>query len=321
MVRRQIMWGLLAVLISLPKMANALPKSGDILVADTQFGVWLIDGATHTWGALVGIKTNGGTQLVSPVGVSVGPSNEIHVLDQGDGPNGPDMPTVWKVDPATKLATAVSSAGLLQRPTALAIGMDGSIYVADRGATSAGGMVIQIGLGGSQTSFFVGGQPTGIAIDGSGNIEVSRTGEHQIDTFSPAGALLQSTATPGFDASSMAATSGDLVYLFGPSSGGSTDGYKFSITGHTLTHFFGSSPVMVAGAAVEPNGDIAYVETGGIYPTLKSIHPDGSFSWIVDRYYLRPFHNPLGVAVYGVRNGVVPARSASWGSLKALYRQ
>jgi DNA-binding beta-propeller fold protein YncE len=225
------------------------------------------------------------------------------------------------LDPATTTATVVSSAGLLLRPKANAVALDGSIYIADGGASTFSGLVIRIGAGGSQAALSSGGQPTGLAVDAFGNIEVSRTGEHKIESFSPDGTLLQSTPTPGFDASVIAATSGGLVYAFGLSTGGSTDGYKFDPESQSVSHFFGPLSDRIAGAAVEPNGDIAYVETGGLYPTVLSMHPDGTFSWIENRYYLHRFHNPLGVAVYGVRNGSVPARPTSWGRLKGIYRR
>jgi len=100
-------------------------------------------------------------------------------------------------------------------PTAVALGPNGVIYIADTGNNR----VLAVGTGyfgsaGSGDGQFL--APTGLAVDGGGNVYVADQGNGRVQVFTPAGAFIDAFGAPGPGAGQLASPSG-LAYDAGRS--------------------------------------------------------------------------------------------------------
>jgi len=122
--------------------------------------------------------------------VSLAPG-DIVVTDQG-------KESIFKVDPATGVATLISANGNLQDPRGIVIDTDGTLLVADKAA----GAILRVDpADGSQTVVSSGGSfndPTGIALEASGDILVADPGAGEIFRVDPATGS-QSSVASGFN--------------------------------------------------------------------------------------------------------------------------
>ena len=92
-------------------------------------------------------------------------------------------------------------------PTAVALGPNGTIYVADTGNDR----VLAVGVGYFGTTGAEHGQfsaPTGIAVDSGGNVYVADQGNGRIQVFSPSGAFFTAFGAPGTGTGQLASPSG-----------------------------------------------------------------------------------------------------------------
>ena len=164
-----------------------------------------------TWAGLAGSPgSNDGigadAKFASPRGVATDPAGNVYVADTGNH-------TVRMISAAGAVSTVAGMAGQagmvdgvgtaarFNRPAALAVGGDGTIYVADTEnhlirKISPGGLVTTMagaaGLPGTQDGTGTGARfyrPMGIAVDGSGNVFVADTGNHTIRKIAPDGSV------------------------------------------------------------------------------------------------------------------------------------
>ena len=130
-----------------------------------------------------------------PTGVTVDSSGNVYVADSNNH-------RIRKITPEGDVSTftgsgtaghhdATGTAALFRRPFGVAVDSDGNVYVADynnnriRKITSAG---VVTTLAGSGTRGFADGaaataqfnEPTGVAVDSSGNVYVADSGNHRI---------------------------------------------------------------------------------------------------------------------------------------------
>ena len=183
----------------------AVDSSGDLYVADTNnFTIRKVTpaGAVSTVAGLAGISgisdgAGSAARFSSPEGVTVDGSGNLYVADT-------DNHTIRKITPAGAVTTLAGLAGTsgggdgsgsvaqFQYPSDLAVDSAGNLYVADtdnhtiRKITPAGLVGTVAGLAGSSGSTDGVGSvarmfyPTGVTLDGSGNVYVADTNNHTV---------------------------------------------------------------------------------------------------------------------------------------------
>jgi len=191
-----------------------------------------------TQGGVVTIFLAVGT-LTNPYGLAVDASGNVYVADAGNG-------QIRKITSGGTVSTLAGTGGTFAFPVGVAVDSAGNVYVTDRSAdvvrkvSSGGAVTTYAGL--AFTSGTVDGSltaarfanPSGIAIDASGNLFLTDSGQivREINTSGIVTSLAGSTAQPG-----------------------STDG-----TGSTaLFSFSGSTP---AGIAVDHSGNFFVADIG-----------------------------------------------------------
>jgi sugar lactone lactonase YvrE len=200
----------------------ALDSGGDLFVADksnqvirevTSGGVvTTIAGMAGSFGTTDG--TGSAARFNQPTGVAVGSGGDIYVADSGNN-------TIRRVTAQGAVTTLAGTAGtggltdgtggagLFNQPYGIAIDGSGNLFVTDFGnalvrKVTQGGVVTTIaGLGatpghvdgdGSTARF---NQPTGIAIDGSGNLYVADSGNDTIRKVTQSGSVTTIAGTAG----------------------------------------------------------------------------------------------------------------------------
>lgn len=197
----------------------AIDAAGTLYVADTgnhTIRKVTAAGVVTTLAGTAGVSgaadgTGAAASFRSPSALTVDASGNVYVVD--------DNPTVRQITPAgvvTTIAGAASRFGSADGPVATAsfmrlrgIAIDGSgnLYVTDAGSATvrkiAGGAVTTLaGTAGSTGSVDGAGgaalftTPTGIAIDGSGQLYVSDPGTHTIRRIDPSGNVVTVVGTP-----------------------------------------------------------------------------------------------------------------------------
>jgi sugar lactone lactonase YvrE len=139
-----------------------------------------------------------------PAGVAVGTDGNIYVADQSNQeirmvtPQGV-VTTLAGLAGAVGSEDGTGTAARFSSPTGVAVGVPGDVYVADkenhtiRKVTPGGEVTTLAGLAGSAGSLDGTGSaarfayPTGVAVDGSGNVYVADQGNHTIRIVTPGG--------------------------------------------------------------------------------------------------------------------------------------
>ena len=225
-----------------------------------------------------------------PFGVAVEGGGNVYVADTTNH-------TIRKVTPAGVVSTLAGLAGNMgssngtgssarfYSPTGVALDSSGNIYVVDQGnhtirkVTSAGVVTTLAGLAGSSGSSDGTGSaarfnnPTGVAVDGGGNLYVSDTNNSIIRKVTPGGLV-----------STLAGLAGNSGNVHGT---GSTARFNFP-TGVAVN---GSGTVFIADTN---NNNIRYLTTDGLVGNLAGGGEPGSIDNNGDS---ARFNRPSGVAV------------------------
>jgi sugar lactone lactonase YvrE len=182
----------------------AVDNSGNVYIADTTNNIIrkvTTAGAISTiagGGSLNdGIATN--TQLITPRGVAADSSGNIYIADTGNH-------NIRKVTPAGAISTIAGGGSLndgiatntqLSSPSGIAADSNGNIYIADSGnqvirkVTPAGSINTIAGTLGSTGGPFTQNlnNPSGVAVDGNGNVYIADTNNHVIKKVNSVGAI------------------------------------------------------------------------------------------------------------------------------------
>jgi sugar lactone lactonase YvrE len=234
--------------------------------------------------------TGSSARLNCPFGVAVEGGGNVYVADTTNH-------TIRKVTPAGVVSTLAGLAGNMgssngtgssarfYSPTGVALDSSGNIYVVDQGnhtirkVTSAGVVTTLAGLAGSSGSSDGTGSaarfnnPTGVAVDGGGNLYVSDTNNSIIRKVTPGGLV-----------STLAGLAGNSGNVHGT---GSNARFNFP-TGVAVN---GSGTVFIADTN---NNNIRYLTTDGLVENLAGGGEPGS----IDNYGdSARFNRPSGVAV------------------------
>jgi sugar lactone lactonase YvrE len=167
-------------------------------------------------GSLFGsVGPGDGSELLGLGGLAVDQEGNLFVADQGRN-------VLWKISPTGQVASFVGVSGGYGRadgigaaarfsgPAGAAIDQNGNVYVAD----AANNVIRRIAPGGATTTFAGSSDgsagiadgtgssaqfnfPSGVAVDGSGNVYVADTGNSTIRKVTPAGAVTTLAGTAG----------------------------------------------------------------------------------------------------------------------------
>jgi hypothetical protein len=200
----------------------AVDSGGNVYVADTtNHAIRMISPA----GLVSTLAGNGAPGFVNgsgvaasfnnPVGVAVDSSGNVYVADSSNHAirkiNGKGVVTTLAGNGNRGFVNGTGTAASFNSPTGVAVDGGGNVYVADRGnhlirKISPAGVVVY--LAGSGIAGFVNGigieasfnGPTGVTVDGSGNVHVADQLNHVIRKISPAGVVstLVGSGKPGF---------------------------------------------------------------------------------------------------------------------------
>ncbi|MHB8736286.1 MAG: immunoglobulin domain-containing protein, partial [Terriglobales bacterium] len=231
----------------------AVDTAGNVYVADSNNSTVRKVTAAGVVTTLAGLAASSGSadgigsaaRFSEPTGVAVDNSGNVFVGDFGNN-------TIRKVTPAGLVTTLAGLAGAtgstdgtgsaarFYAPQSVAVDAAGNVYVADsinhtiRQVTAAGVVTTLAGLAGSSGSADGTGnaarfdQPTGVAVDGGGNVYVADSANNTIRTMTPTGVVTTlaglASVTGSTDASGSAArfyypqgvavgSAGNVVYV------------------------------------------------------------------------------------------------------------
>ena len=240
-------------------------------------------------GAITGTPTTAGTTSVTIGATNAGGTGSATLTIVIDAPL--TITTLTGLAGSSGSEDGTGSAARFYYPRGVSVGSDGNVYAADTynhtiRKIALGGVVSMLaGLAGSSGSADGQGSaarfwsPSGVAVDGSGNVYVADTNNHTIREITPSGVV-----------STLAGLAG---------SAGSTDG-----TGSAARF---NNPT---GVAVDPSGNV-YVADGG-NNTIRKVTPAGVVSTLAGSAgstgsadgtgSAAQFYEPRGVAVDGSGN-------------------
>jgi streptogramin lyase len=161
-----------------------------------------------TWAGKAGVSGSGGStvddaRFNSPQGVAIGPDDLLYVTDTGNH-------TLRRISKAGFVATLAGQAGtpgssdgvsaLFNKPLGIAVNSNGDIFVADSqnriirkyvagGVTTLAGSAGSAGSADGTAGAARFNEPTGLALDPSGNLLVGDSQNHTIRKVSPAGVV------------------------------------------------------------------------------------------------------------------------------------
>ena len=257
-------------------------------------------------GVVAPISSIGGpnTGLAGPNGVALDSSGTIYVANVGRGAPPRGSITIYPADADGDVAPTATIAGAntgLDNPQGVALDSSGNIYVANAiGGASRFGSVTAYPAGSDGNvapTTTVGGpntglaQPSGIALDGSGNIFVANTGGGP----SHHGSITAYRAGATGDVTPIATLSGANTGLRDP------EGIAIDSSGNVLVANFNGNSVTIYAAGgngnVSPALVISGAKTGLAEPTGLALDGGGNI-YVTDEGVLD--RGPYSVTVYGV---------------------
>jgi sugar lactone lactonase YvrE len=257
--------------------------------------VTTIAGALDQFGSADGVGP--AARFYYPEGIAVDGAGTLYVADSGNNSIRKITPTLVNGVTQWAVTTLAGKAAQFNNPDGIAVDGGGNVYVADEyndliRKITAGGVVttlagIRSPSGGNTSTSGTFQFPTGVSVDGAGNVYVADSGDDVIRMVSPTGAV-----------TTVAGTYGEM---------GSADG-----TG-TAALFDNPEGIVVAGSGILYVGD-----GGGGNSTIRSITPAGVVSTVAGVSRQGPnttgwgsvdgtgsgakFGNPDNVAVDGAGN-------------------
>ena len=181
------------------------------VAADSNGNVWIVDTGNNQVDEfnadgiqLKILGTAGSLSLNKPMGVAVDSAGNVYVADTGNN-------RIEKYSATGDFVTNLTTSGLMSNgkpvlmraPQGVAVGTDGSIYVADSGNSrveqfdGSGTFVRAYTQSGLSMNNGKVNQPQGVAVDNVGNVYVADTGNNEVEQFGPDGTLLASYNTNG----------------------------------------------------------------------------------------------------------------------------
>jgi hypothetical protein len=368
----------------------AVDQSGDVYVADLSnqridefsstgafirtWGWGVSDGQAHletcTSSCQTGLYGAGPGQLNDPTGVAVDGSGDVYVtdlqnerVDEFSSTGSFTRAWGWGVsDGQARFETCTSScqpglygagAGQLNYPSGVAVDGSGDVYVADSGNqriaefSSTGSFTRAWGWGVSdgqarletctsscQTGLYGDGAgqfwyPTGVAVDGSGDVYVTDIENERVDESSSTGSFIRAwgwgvsdgqarleTCTSSCQSGLYGSAAGQLYYPAGVAVGGSGDAYVADLVNERIDGFSAAAPPR--GAPTVSTGQASSLSptsatlTGTVNPNGKTVS-DCHFDWGTTSAYGNsvPCASPPGsgasdVAVSAALSGLAP---------------
>ena len=318
----------------------AVDASGDLFVADTGNNtvrkIAISPQGVVTVSTFAGLASTGsanGTgeaaQFNSPEGVAVDGSGNVFIADTNNN-------TIRKIVISQGAGTVTTLAGTLgvagsadgtgsaaefSNPSGLAVDGSGNIYVADTGndtireITPAGAVTTLAGNpgysgsadgSGSAASFY---NPSGIAMDGSGNIYVADTGNDTIREITPAGAVTTLAGSPGsYGSADGVGTAAKFANPSGIAVDGSGNVYVADTSNCTIREITPAGVVTTLAGSPGNSGSIDGVGTAAQFnhPQGVAIDPSGGLL-VMDNPLIRLVMVSNGVGtVYTIAGGFAP---------------
>ena len=272
--------------------------SQDTVIGDTSN---VIAGGQNLVGSADGPAAS--ARFFHPTGLATDGAGNLYIADTGNDTIrvlgvGGSVSTLAGSPEAAGAVDATGAAARFNGPTALAVGVDGSVYVADtdnqtiRKITATGVVTTLAGSPGISGSADGTGTtarfnaPAGVAVDASGNVYVGDSGNYTVRKITPGGVVTTMAGTAGHSAL--------------------TDG-----TGTT------ASFAQVSGVAVDANGNVFVADT-----SLREIAPTGQVTTISSLtpaliYDASPSYGPDLYIPYGLQ--VAPLSGLAIDSQGNLY--
>ncbi len=291
--------------------STALDAAGNLYFTDgnairkvTPGGVvTTIAGDFSTSGSADGTGT--AARFFSPRGVTVDAAGNLYIADTINY-------TIRKMTPAGVVTTlaglartsgstdGVGTAARFNEPWGLAMDGLGNLYIADnsnhtlRKMTPAGVVTTLAGLAGSSGSNEGTGSaarfynPQGVAVDTSGNIYVSETGNHRILKVTPAGVMTRFIGGAGSGKTDGAGTAARFYHPEGLAVDGSGNIYVAETGNHTIRQVTPAGVVTTLGGfpGVPGSVDGLGTEAKFNYPHAVAVAADGSL-FVADRVNYR----------------------------------
>jgi sugar lactone lactonase YvrE len=267
----------------------AVDVSGNVYVADAgnyinnNGAVYKISLGNGIYSAPVSI----GSGFSHPKGVAVDAAGNVYVADYGNN--------ALKKIPAGG-GTPVALGGVFTGPIAVAVDASGNIYA---GQTVSRKAVIEIPAGGGTPDTLGFSYPTGIAVDGAGNIYISSANDNTVQQIKPVGDYFISPALPaGLSFNNTTGVISGTPTAASPATNYTVTAYNSSGSGSTmvnikvnaLTISYSGPQTYTAGAAVTP-----------LAPTVVSgvVAAPGYGSQVI---FSAAFADPQGVAIDAAGN-------------------
>ncbi len=285
---------------------------GNAYIADrTNQRIWKVDSSgnisTVAGNGSAGYSGDGGAatsaQLWNPTGVSVDGSGNLYIADESNQ-------RIRKVDSTGNISTfagngsagysgdgSAATSALLNRPSGVSVDGSGNLYIADtynhriRKVDSMGnistvagtGAVGYSGDGGAATSALL-GYPSGVSVDGSGNLYIADTNNSAIRMVDSTGNIstVVGNGSAGYSGDGGAATSALLRYPSGVSVDGSGNLYIADTSNQRIRKVDSTGNI----STVAGSGAFGDSDGGGVATAASFVYPSDVFVDVSGNIYI-----------------------------------